>query len=56
MFGAYRKMMQMQMVRLNATNNLITAIRINHLIAASEADAGLIANSVEEADLEDDDG
>ena len=56
MFGEFRKMMQMQMVRLNATNNLITGIKINSLIAASEGDAGLIANSVEEADLEDDDG
>ena len=49
-------MMQMEMVRLNATNILIRGITINHLISAAEAEAGLIANSVEEADLEDDDG
>lgn len=56
MFGAFRNMMQMQMVRLNATNSLIRGITINQLIAASEADAGTIANSAEEEVLEDDDG
>ena len=44
------------MVRLNASNMLIRGIMINHLIGNSEAEAGLIANSLDETDLEDDDG
>ena len=51
-----RKMMQMQMVKLNATNILMRGIMINQLIGNMEAEAGLIANSLEEADIEDDDG
>ena len=46
----------MQMVRLNATNMLMRGIMINNLIGNCEAEAGLIPNSNDEADLEDDDG
>ena len=46
----------MQMVRLNASNILMRGIMINNLIGDSEAEAGLIANSTDEAELEDDDG
>ena len=49
-------MVQMQMVRLNASNLLMRGIMINNLIGNSEAEAGLIANSAEEAELEEDDG
>ena len=46
----------MQMIRLNASNILMRSIMINNLIGNSEAEAGLIANSLEEAEAEDDDG
>lgn len=44
------------MVRLNASNMLMRGIMINNLIGNSEAEAGLIANSLDETDLEEDDG
>ena len=44
------------MVRLNASNLLMRGIMINNLIGNSEAEAGLIANSLDETDLEEDDG
>ena len=44
------------MVRLNASTMLMRGIMINNLIGNSEAEAGLIANSLDETDLEEDDG
>ena len=44
------------MVRLNASNLLMRGIMINNLIGNSEAEAGLIANSLDETDVEEDDG
>ena len=46
----------MQMMRLNATNMLIRGIMTNNLIGNFEAEAGLIPNSTDETDLEEDDG
>lgn len=50
------KMAQMAQMRLNASNMLITGIQINELIRDSEAEAGQVANSSEDAEVEDDDG
>lgn len=50
------KMMQMQQMRLNASSMLITSIQINELIRDSEVEAGQVANSSEDAEVEDDDG
>ena len=44
------------MIRLNASNILMRSIMINNLIGNSEVEAGLIANSLEEVDADDDDG
>ena len=49
-------MIQLQQLRLNATNMLMTSIQINHLLQDSEAEAGQVVNSSEDGELEDDDG
>jgi len=46
----------MQQMRLNANTMLLRSIQINELIRDSEADSGQVANSSEDAEVEDDDG
>jgi len=43
-------------MRLNASSMLLRSIQINELIRDSEAEAGQVANSSEDAEVEDDDG
>ena len=50
------KMVQAQQMRLTATNQLLTSIQINELLQHFEAETGLVANSSEDAEVEDDDG
>ena len=50
------KLAQMQVTRIQATNSLITGIRINHLIGNEEAESGLTSLSNEEGEVEEDDG
>ena len=50
------KMMQIQQLRLNATSLLCRSITLNALILDQEAEAGQVANSSEDAEVEDDDG
>ena len=49
-------MIQAQQMRLNAASMLLTSVRINELIRDCEAEAGQVANSSEDAEVEDDDG
>jgi len=44
------------MIRLNATNVLGLSIQLNQVMLDEEAEAGQIANSSEDAEVEDDDG
>ena len=44
------------MHRLQATNSLITAVRLNTLIGNEEAEAGLTSLSNEDGEVEEDDG
>jgi len=46
----------MQQMRLNASTMLLRSIQINELIRDSEAESGQVANSSEDAEVEDDDG
>ena len=46
----------MQVSRIQATNSLITAIRVNELIGNDEAETGLTSLSSEEGEVEEDDG
>ena len=52
----YSKLMQIQQLRLNATSLLLTSQSFNQLLRDVEAEAGQVANSSEDAELEDDDG
>jgi len=46
----------MQQLRLDATSLLSRSITLNQIILDSEAEAGQVANSSEDAEVEDDDG
>ena len=46
----------MQVTRLNATNSLITGIRVNGVITNEEAEAGVTSLSSEDGEVEEDDG
>ena len=46
----------MQQCQLNAATSLLRGIQINEMIRDSEAEAGQVANSSEDAEVEDDDG
>ena len=46
----------MQQVRLTATSLLCRSITLNALMLDQEAEAGQVANSSEDAEVEDDDG
>jgi len=46
----------MQQVRLNSTGMLMTGIQINQLIRDSEAEAGQVSSTSDDAELEEDDG
>ena len=46
----------MQCQKIQATNSLITAIRVNDLIGNDEAEAGLTCLTNEDGEVEEDDG
>ena len=52
----FSKLIQAQQMRLNASNLLITSIQLNEMMRDAEAEAGQVANSSEDAEIEDDDG
>ena len=54
--NAQFKMNQMQMVRLDASSLLLSGITLNALMLDQEAESGQVANSTEDAEVEDDDG
>lgn len=48
--------MQQQALQLSATNMLMRSIQLNHLIENDEAESGVVPNSGEDAEIEEDDG
>ena len=54
--GCYRRMVQQQALRLDATNLLMRSIQVNGLIGNAEADCGILPNSNEDQEVEEDDG
>lgn len=52
----FRRMAQMQQMKLNATNLLMCSIQMNALIGNMEVSSGLLPASDEDKEVEDDDG
>jgi hypothetical protein len=52
----FRRMAQMQQMKLNATNLLLCSIQMNALIGNMEVASGLLPASDEDKEVEDDDG
>lgn len=50
------KMAQLQMTNIQASNFLLTGIKVNDIIGNEEAEAGVVSVSSEDAELEEDDG
>ena len=52
----FRRMAQMQQMKLNANNLLMCSIQMNALIGNMEVSSGLLPASDEDKEVEDDDG
>jgi len=50
------KLAQLQCQKIQATNSLITAIRVNNIITNEEAESGLTCLTNEDGEVEEDDG
>ena len=51
-----RKLAQLQVQKIQATNSLITGIRVNDMITNEEAEAGMTSLTNEDGEVEEDDG